>query len=88
MNFDHPKLTGERTIQNAIMEVAAMMGENVKLGGGFALSAPSQGVLSTYLHLSPQPGTWFQSYNGDIENSFIHVIFHMWGTGSASFQIS
>ncbi|KAL0428173.1 UNVERIFIED_CONTAM: Elongation factor Ts, mitochondrial [Sesamum latifolium] len=56
INFDHPKLTGEKTVQNAITEVAAMMGENVKLGGGFAISAPSHGVLSTYLHTSPKPG--------------------------------
>lgn len=56
MSFDHPKLTGEKNVQNAITEVAAMMGENVKLGGGFAVSAPSHGVLSTYLHSSPQPG--------------------------------
>ncbi|KAK4392681.1 Elongation factor Ts, mitochondrial [Sesamum angolense] len=55
-NFDHPKLTGEKTVQNAITEVAAMMGENIKLGGGFAISAPSYGVLSTYLHTSPKPG--------------------------------
>ncbi|KAK6127001.1 hypothetical protein DH2020_039257 [Rehmannia glutinosa] len=56
MNFDHPKLSGERTVENAVTEVAAMMGENVKLGGGFTISAPSHGVLSTYLHTSPQPG--------------------------------
>ncbi|KAL0337771.1 UNVERIFIED_CONTAM: Elongation factor Ts, mitochondrial [Sesamum calycinum] len=56
INFDHPKLTGEKTVQNAITEVAAMMGENVKLGGGFAISAPSYGVVSTYLHTSPKPG--------------------------------
>ncbi|EPS71162.1 hypothetical protein M569_03593, partial [Genlisea aurea] len=56
LSFNHPKLTGEKTLQNAIAEVAAMMGENVKLGGGFAISAPSHGVLSTYLHASPQPG--------------------------------
>ncbi|KAK6151528.1 hypothetical protein DH2020_014163 [Rehmannia glutinosa] len=56
MNFDHPKLSGERTVENAITEVAAMMGENVKLGGGFTISAPSHSVLSTYLHTSPQPG--------------------------------
>ncbi|GFP85467.1 elongation factor ts mitochondrial [Phtheirospermum japonicum] len=56
MSFNHPKLTGERTVQNAITEIAAMMGENVKLGGGFTISAPSHGVLSTYLHTSPQPG--------------------------------
>ncbi|KAL3623842.1 hypothetical protein CASFOL_032658 [Castilleja foliolosa] len=56
MSFNHPKLIGERTIQNAITEIAAMMGENVKLGGGFTISAPSHGVLCTYLHTSPQPG--------------------------------
>lgn len=43
-------------MQNAITEVAAMMGENVKLRRGFAMSAPSLGVISTYLHTSPQPG--------------------------------
>ncbi|GER43210.1 elongation factor Ts [Striga asiatica] len=56
VNFDHPKLTGERTVQNAIVEVAAMMGENVKLRSVITLPAPSHGVLSTYLHTSPQPG--------------------------------
>lgn len=56
INFDHPKLTGEQTVQNAITEVAVMTGENVKLGGGFAISAPSYGVLSTYLHTSPIQG--------------------------------
>ncbi|KAL3502959.1 hypothetical protein ACH5RR_037408 [Cinchona calisaya] len=33
-----------------------MMGENVKLRRGFAMSAPSYGVMSTYLHTSPRPG--------------------------------
>lgn len=33
-----------------------MMGENVKLRRGFAMSAPSYAVMSTYLHTSPQPG--------------------------------
>ncbi|XP_051142779.1 elongation factor Ts, mitochondrial [Andrographis paniculata] len=56
MNFDHPKLAGQKTVEDAITEVAAMMGENVKVGGGFAVSAPSHGVLTTYLHTSPQPG--------------------------------
>uniref|UniRef100_A0A5B7BX97 Elongation factor Ts, mitochondrial n=1 Tax=Davidia involucrata TaxID=16924 RepID=A0A5B7BX97_DAVIN len=56
MNFDHPKLSGEKTVQNAITEVAAMMGENVKLRRGFAMSSSSQGIISTYLHTSPQPG--------------------------------
>ncbi|CAI9089323.1 OLC1v1023881C1 [Oldenlandia corymbosa var. corymbosa] len=56
LNLDHPKLSGEKTVQNAITEVAAMMGENVKLRRGFAMSSPSYGVLSTYLHTSPQPG--------------------------------
>ncbi|KAL6975529.1 hypothetical protein U1Q18_024325 [Sarracenia purpurea var. burkii] len=56
INLDHPKLSGEKTVQNAIAEVAAMMGENVKLRRGFAISSPSQGIISTYLHTSPQPG--------------------------------
>ncbi|CAN4097015.1 unnamed protein product [Withania somnifera] len=56
LNLDHPKLSGERSVQNAITEVAAMMGENVKLRRGFAMCAPSLGVISTYLHTTPQPG--------------------------------
>eukprot|EP01018_Ginkgo_biloba_P025729 Gb_06265 [translate_table: standard] len=53
--LDHPKLGGEKTVQDAIMEVAAMMGENVKLRRGFMLST-ANGVVSSYLHTSPQPG--------------------------------
>ncbi|CAA2973908.1 elongation factor Ts, mitochondrial [Olea europaea subsp. europaea] len=53
MNLDHPKLNGEKTVQNAITELTAMMGENVRLGGAFAMCVPSYGVLSTYLHQSP-----------------------------------
>ncbi|GMP53266.1 hypothetical protein CsSME_00018774 [Camellia sinensis var. sinensis] len=56
INLDHPKLNGEKTVQNAITELAAMMGENVKLRRGIAMSAPSGGIISTYLHSSPQPG--------------------------------
>lgn len=56
MDFDHPKLSGEKTVQNAIIEVAAMMGENIKLRRIFAMPTPSSGVISTYLHTSPQPG--------------------------------
>lgn len=56
MILDHPKISGQKTVQNAITEVAAMMGENVKLGGGISISCPSYGVLSTYLHTSPRPG--------------------------------
>lgn len=56
LNLDHPKMSGEKSVQTAITEVAAMMGENVKLRRGFAMSSPSLGVISTYLHTSPQPG--------------------------------
>ncbi|KAG6748812.1 hypothetical protein POTOM_048748 [Populus tomentosa] len=55
LNLEHPKISGDTTVQNAITEVAAMMGENVRLRRGFVMSAPSPGVLSTYLHTSPQP---------------------------------
>ncbi|CAL1392976.1 unnamed protein product [Linum trigynum] len=54
LNLEHPKISGETTVHNAITEVAAMMGENVKLRRGFVMS--TSGVLSTYLHTSPQPG--------------------------------
>lgn len=56
ISLDHPKLSGETTVQSAITEVAAMVGENVKLRRGFALSTSSCGVVSSYLHTSPQPG--------------------------------
>lgn len=57
LNLEHPKISGETTVHNAITEVAAMMGENVKLRRVFVMSTSSNGVLSTYLHTSPQPGT-------------------------------
>lgn len=65
MNLEHPKINGETTVQNAITEVAAMMGENVKLTRAYVMPAPSNGLVSTYLHTSPQPG-----------NSLIPLIIH------------
>lgn len=56
INLDHPKLSGETTVQGAITEVAAMVGENVKLRRGYTISKSSNGVISSYLHTSPQPG--------------------------------
>lgn len=56
INLNHPKLSGETTVQSAITEVAAMVGENVKFRRGFVLSTSSHGVVSTYLHTCPQPG--------------------------------
>ena len=59
LNLAHPKLTGEKSVQEAVTELAAMMGENVKLRRGFTLSKTSPGVIATYLHTSPQPGKAF-----------------------------
>lgn len=56
INLNHPKLSGEATVKSAITEVAAIMGENVKLRRGFVMSTSSHGIVSTYLHTSPQPG--------------------------------
>lgn len=50
-------MNGETTVSNAATEVAAIMGENVKFRRGFLMSKSSTGVLSAYLHTSPQPGT-------------------------------
>lgn len=55
IKLDHPRLSSEATIQEAIHEAASIMGENLKLRRGFCVSA-SSGVVSSYLHASPQPG--------------------------------
>lgn len=56
IDLNHPKIRGETTVQNAVTEVAAIMGENVKLRRGIVMSTSPHGVLTTYLHTSPQPG--------------------------------
>ncbi|XP_010252915.1 PREDICTED: elongation factor Ts, mitochondrial isoform X2 [Nelumbo nucifera] len=56
ISLDHPKLSGETTVQSAITEVAAMVGENVKLRRGLSVSTSAHGVVSSYLHTCPQPG--------------------------------
>jgi translation elongation factor EF-Ts len=56
INLDHPKISGETTVQSAVTEVAAMVGENVKLRRGFILGTSAHGVVSSYLHTCPQPG--------------------------------
>ncbi|XP_062191435.1 elongation factor Ts, mitochondrial [Phragmites australis] len=56
INLDHPKLSGETTVQSAVTEVAAMVGENVKLRRGFMLSTTAHGVVSSYMHTCPHPG--------------------------------
>lgn len=56
LNLDHPKLSGEKSVGEAVTELAAMMGENVKLRRGFTMPKALPGVISTYLHSSPQPG--------------------------------
>ncbi|WOL12528.1 hypothetical protein Cni_G21295 [Canna indica] len=55
MNLSHRKLSGESTVQNAVAEVAAIVGENVKIRRGYALSTSSHGVIVSYLHTSPMP---------------------------------
>ncbi|KAG4911430.1 hypothetical protein AAZX31_19G001400 [Glycine max] len=55
-NLDHPKFNGQTTVHNAITELAAMMGENVRLRRGYVIPASPNGFISTYLHTSPQPG--------------------------------
>ncbi|XP_027358742.1 elongation factor Ts, mitochondrial [Abrus precatorius] len=56
LNLEHPKINGEITVPNAITEVAAMMGENVRFRRGYVMPASSNGFISTYLHTSPKPG--------------------------------
>jgi len=42
-------------VQEAVTEVAAIMGENVRLRRGFVVSSPT-GIVSSYLHASAHPG--------------------------------
>ncbi|XP_066314434.1 elongation factor Ts, mitochondrial [Miscanthus floridulus] len=56
INLDHPMLSAETTVQSAVTEVAAIVGENVKLRRGFMLSTTAHGVVSSYMHTCPQPG--------------------------------
>ncbi|KAI4375606.1 hypothetical protein MLD38_013458 [Melastoma candidum] len=56
LNLDHPKISGETTVENAIAEVATIMGENVKLRRGYTMSASPNGALFSYLHTCPKPG--------------------------------
>uniref|UniRef100_A0A0E0ELD6 Elongation factor Ts, mitochondrial n=1 Tax=Oryza meridionalis TaxID=40149 RepID=A0A0E0ELD6_9ORYZ len=46
----------ETTVQSAVTEVAAMVGENVKFRRGFIMSTTAHGVVCSYMHTCPQPG--------------------------------
>lgn len=76
MNFDHPKFSGETTVQNAITEVAAMMGENVRLRRGFLMSTPN-GIVSTYLHTCPRPGTMISKFSPSHLRGHYYLHGHM-----------
>ncbi|CAI5990953.1 unnamed protein product [Closterium sp. NIES-64] len=57
VSFDHPKLTGSRQLAEAVAEVAALTGENVRLRRAFLLPEPRpSGSVATYLHSSPGAG--------------------------------
>ncbi|GJP71218.1 hypothetical protein CLOP_g2064, partial [Closterium sp. NIES-67] len=57
VSFDHPKLCGSRQLSEAVAEVAALTGENVKLRRAFLLPEPRpSGSVSMYLHSSPGAG--------------------------------
>lgn len=55
VTLDHSKLSGQRSIAEAIAEVSALTGENIKLRRAFLVSE-KEGWVTTYLHGSPQPG--------------------------------
>ncbi|CAI5469795.1 unnamed protein product [Closterium sp. Yama58-4] len=57
VSFDHPKLSGSRQLADAVAEVAALTGENVRLRRAFLLPEPRPfGSVATYLHSSPGAG--------------------------------
>lgn len=52
--LDHPKLSGESSVRDAVAETAGMLGENVKLRRCFRVTSP--GFSGVYLHDSPLEG--------------------------------
>lgn len=56
LKLEHEKLSGESTVKEAVTEVAAIMGENVRLRRGFFISSET-GIVSSYLHASADPGS-------------------------------
>lgn len=73
INLDHPKISGETTVQNAVTEVAAMVGENVKIRRGYALSTSSHGAVLSYLHTCPQPGKPIVDYFNIFEQALLDL---------------
>lgn len=55
IHLEHPQLNGRSSVRDAIAELIAVTGENVKLRRAFRMSCPGGRVLA-YLHTSPQPG--------------------------------
>lgn len=55
IKLEHEKLCGEATVQEAVTEVAAILGENIRLRRGFLVSSTT-GIVSSYLHASAHPG--------------------------------
>lgn len=55
IKLEHEKLSGEVSVKEAVTEVAAIMGENVRLRRGFLVSS-TMGIVSSYLHASADPG--------------------------------
>lgn len=51
----HPRLSGRSSVREAVAELIAVTGENVRLRQAYHVSCPG-GHVCSYLHTSPQPG--------------------------------
>eukprot|EP00271_Cylindrocystis_brebissonii_P009583 TRINITY_DN24585_c0_g1_i1.p1 TRINITY_DN24585_c0_g1~~TRINITY_DN24585_c0_g1_i1.p1 ORF type:complete len:432 (-),score=102.37 TRINITY_DN24585_c0_g1_i1:257-1552(-) len=54
IEMQHPRLSGERRVGEAVAEVAAITGEKIALRRAFRM-VEAQGVVGAYLHMGPQP---------------------------------
>ncbi|EFJ37274.1 hypothetical protein SELMODRAFT_437874 [Selaginella moellendorffii] len=55
VKLDHASITRELCVRDAVSEVAAITGENVRLRRAFYISS-QRGIVSSYLHMSPASG--------------------------------
>ncbi|EFJ37275.1 hypothetical protein SELMODRAFT_76038 [Selaginella moellendorffii] len=55
VKLDHASITRELRVRDAVSEVAAITGENVRLRRAFYISS-QRGIVSSYLHMSPASG--------------------------------
>ena len=53
--LDHPKMSGQSSVAEALAEACLLTGENVRVRRAFNMGGPGM-VVASYLHTSPEAG--------------------------------